>query len=57
MLSFEITESGGVEIRGTEKELMALTWWIGKAIGEGEAKASFVPDQQLTSIKVVREED
>jgi hypothetical protein len=57
VLSFEIRADGGVTIVGTETELRMLAHWILRAALVGSVVPTFVADEGLTSLVIMREDD
>lgn len=56
MLSVEVTPKGGVEIEGSEGDLLDLAIWLLLALRDGSGTATFVADRGLTALSIVRVE-
>jgi hypothetical protein len=53
-LAVEIMEDGGVRIAGTAAELCALASWLLSAAAHGHAQPSYVTDEALTVMDIMR---
>lgn len=57
MLTFEVCPDGGVKIAGSTGDLCDLIGWCVVAIKTGHASPTYVADESLAEVEIVREGD